>query len=160
MKKNSNIGVYDSEFEGDSEYQLCFSIGLILLWQIAKKHQNCVGGGVGGGAADHHQIARHWPSNPPNTMLITKNNSNLGVYDSEFQGESEYQLCFLIGAMILWQNAKNTQNYDQIKLEICDNSLLKPSPNARNFDFSWWSMWLSNVLIKVQTRAIGASYKG
>jgi hypothetical protein len=45
MKNNSNIGVYDPEFKGESEYQLCFSIGLMLLWQNAKKHQNCVGGG-------------------------------------------------------------------------------------------------------------------
>jgi hypothetical protein len=55
MKKNSNIDVYDSEFQGDSEYQLCFSIGAMVLWQNAKKHQNCVGGGT----TDHHQIARH-----------------------------------------------------------------------------------------------------
>jgi hypothetical protein len=81
-------------------------------------------------------------------MLITKNNSNLGVYDSEFQGESEYQLCFSIGAMILWQNAKNTQICGQINLGICDNSSIKPLPNACDFqlpnacdfDFSWWSM--------------------
>jgi hypothetical protein len=51
-------------------------------------------------------------------MLITKNNSNLGVYDSEFQGESDYQLHFPIGAMVLWQNAKNAQNDGQINLEI------------------------------------------
>jgi hypothetical protein len=59
IRNNFNIGVYNSEFNGESKYQFCFSIGLILLWQIANKHQNCVGGGVGGGAADHHQIARH-----------------------------------------------------------------------------------------------------
>jgi hypothetical protein len=55
MKKNSNNGVYDSECQGESEYQVYFSIGLMVLWQNAKKYQNC----VGGGAADHHQIARH-----------------------------------------------------------------------------------------------------
>jgi hypothetical protein len=35
MKNNSNLGVYDSEFQGESEYQLYFSIGAIVLWQIA-----------------------------------------------------------------------------------------------------------------------------
>jgi hypothetical protein len=45
-------------------------------------------------------------------MLIIGKNSNIGVYDSEFQGESEYQLYFSIGAMILWQNTQNTRNHD------------------------------------------------
>jgi hypothetical protein len=29
---------------GESEYPFCFSIRLMVLWQITKKHQNCVGG--------------------------------------------------------------------------------------------------------------------
>jgi hypothetical protein len=68
--------------------------------------------------ADPCQIAHHQPSSPPNSILIIKNNSNLGVYNSVFQGESEYQLYFSIGLMILWQNAKNAQNCVQIKLGI------------------------------------------
>jgi hypothetical protein len=56
--------------------------------------------------------------NPSNTILIIKNNSNIGVYNPELQGESDYQLRFSIGLMVLWQNAKNAQNYRQIKLEI------------------------------------------
>jgi hypothetical protein len=47
-----------SKFQGESDYQLYFSIGLMILWQNTKKHQNCVGGG-GTLAADHHQFARH-----------------------------------------------------------------------------------------------------
>jgi hypothetical protein len=42
---NSNIKVYFSGFQGESDYQLYFSIGLMVLWQNAKKHQNCVDGG-------------------------------------------------------------------------------------------------------------------
>jgi hypothetical protein len=86
----------------------------MILWQNAKKYQNCVGGDT----ADHHQIDRHQPSNPPNTILITWNNSSTGVYNPEFQGESGYQLWFSIGLIVLWQNAKNTQNCVQIKLKI------------------------------------------
>jgi hypothetical protein len=59
-------------------------------------------------------IARHQPSSPPNSILIIKNNSNIGVYYSVFQGESDYQLYFSIGIMVLWQSAKNTQNCVQI----------------------------------------------
>jgi hypothetical protein len=46
----------------------------------------------------------HWykPSNPSNTIPIIKNNSNIGVYNPKFQGESDCQLCFSIGLMILW----------------------------------------------------------
>jgi hypothetical protein len=78
----------------------------MVLWQNTKKHQNC----VGGGATDHHQFDRHEPSSPPNTLPIMKNNSTIGVYDPEFPGKSEYQLCFSIGLMVLWQNTKKHQN--------------------------------------------------
>jgi hypothetical protein len=107
IRNNSNLGVYNSEFQGESEYQFYFSIGLMVLWQIDKKHQNCVGGG-GTCWLQITTLNRHQSSNPPTTMLIMKKNSNIGVYDSEL---SDYQLCFSIGAMILWQNAKNTRNH-------------------------------------------------
>ena len=47
---------------------------------------------------DHH---RYQISNQPPTIPTVWNNSNIGIYDSEFKGESEYQLCFLIEIMIL-----------------------------------------------------------
>jgi hypothetical protein len=68
--------------------------------------------------ADHHHFDRHQPSNPPNSILIIKNNSDIGVYDSVFQEESEYQLYFSIGLIVFWENAKNAQNCVQIKLGI------------------------------------------
>jgi hypothetical protein len=61
--------------------------------------------------ADPGQIAHHHPSNPPNYLLIIINNSNIGLYYSSFQGESDYQLCFSIGALILWQSAKKHKDY-------------------------------------------------
>jgi hypothetical protein len=36
------VGVYYPVFQGESDYQLCFSIGALILWQSTKKHQNCV----------------------------------------------------------------------------------------------------------------------
>jgi hypothetical protein len=61
--------------------------------------------------ADPCQIAHHQSSNPPICILIILNNSNIGVYYSVFQGESDYQLYFSIGVMILWQSTKKHQNY-------------------------------------------------
>ena len=34
---NSNYGVYYSVFQGESDYRLYFSIGVLLLWQSGKK---------------------------------------------------------------------------------------------------------------------------
>jgi hypothetical protein len=75
----------------------------MVLWQITQLRQNC----VDILAADHH---RHQFSNQPPTIPTTWNNSNIGVYDSEFKGESEYQLYFSIEVIVLWRNAKH-QNY-------------------------------------------------
>jgi hypothetical protein len=99
--------VYYSVFQGESDYQLCFSIGALILWQSAKKHQNCVDDDT----TDPYQIAHHQPSNPPNYLLIITINSRKRVYYSVIQGESVSQLCFSIGVMILWQNAKKHHNY-------------------------------------------------
>src|SRR6202035_604921 len=60
--------------------------------------------------ADPYQIAHHQPSNPPNYLPIIINNSNIGIYYLVFQEESDYQLYFSIGVMILWQSAKKHQN--------------------------------------------------
>jgi hypothetical protein len=56
------------------------------------------------------QIAHHHPSNPSNYLLIIINNTNIGVYYPVFQGESDYQLYFSIGVLILWQSAEKHQN--------------------------------------------------
>jgi hypothetical protein len=66
--------------------------------------------------ADPCQMAHYQLSNPANSLLIIMNNSNIGVYYSVFQGESDYQLCFSIGVMVLWQSAENTQNCVQIPI--------------------------------------------
>ena len=116
MREYSRKRVYYSVFHGESDYQLCFSIGIMILWQSAKKHQNCVDDPC-------RSLPIHQPSNPPNCLLIIMNNSNIGVYYLVFQGESDYQLYFSIGALVLWQSAKNTQNCVQI-----------PIPP----DFWWW----------------------
>jgi hypothetical protein len=100
---NSNIGIYYSSFQDESDYQLCFSIGVMVLWQSAKKHQNCVGDPC-------RSLPIHQPSNPSTCLIIIISNSNIGAYYSVFQGESDYQLCFSIGALILWQSAKKHQN--------------------------------------------------
>jgi hypothetical protein len=91
----------------------------MILWQSTKKPQNC----VGGDACRSLPIAHQQPSNPPMCLLIIMINSRKRVYYSVFQGESDYQLYFSIGALVLWQSAKNTQNYVQI-----------PIPP----DFCWW----------------------
>ena len=52
---NSNIGLYDSEFQGESEYQLCFSIQPMIVWQPTKKHQNYIDDDT----IDHHQFDRY-----------------------------------------------------------------------------------------------------
>jgi hypothetical protein len=84
----------------------------MILWQSTKKHQNC----VGGDACRSLPIAHQQPSNPPMCLLVIMNNSNIGVYYSVFQGESNYQLYFSIGALLLWQSVKNTQNCVQIPI--------------------------------------------
>jgi hypothetical protein len=117
-RNNSDIRVYYSNYQGESQYPFYFSIGLMILWQKAQKHKNYVGGGGTLLGCRSLTIARHPPSSPPNTILIIMNNSNIGVYNSVFQGESEYQLFFSVGFMVLWKNAKNAQNYVQIKLGI------------------------------------------
>jgi hypothetical protein len=66
--------------------------------------------------ADPYQMAHHQPSNPPNCLLIIMINSRKRIYYSVFQGESDYQLYFSIGVMVLWQSAKNTQNCVQIPI--------------------------------------------
>jgi hypothetical protein len=109
---NSRKRKYYSVFQGESDPQLYFSIGVMVLWQSTKKHQNC----VGDDACRSLPIAHHQPSNPPTCLLIILNNSNIGVYYSVFQGESDYQLYFSIGALVLWQSAKNTQNCVQIPI--------------------------------------------
>jgi uncharacterized Tic20 family protein len=120
---NSNIGAYYSSFQGESDYQLCFSIGALILWQSAKKHQNC----VDDDAADPCQIAHHQPSNPPNCLLIIINNTNIGVYYSVFQGEFDYQLCFSIGTLILWQSTKKHQNCVDDAADPCQIEPSNPS---------------------------------
>jgi hypothetical protein len=94
----------------------------MILYQRTKKYQNYIDDGGGTLTTDHHQIIWYWSSNPSNIILIIKNNSNPGVYDSEFQGESEYQLYFSIGVMILWKNTKKHQNYiDDIDDDTIDH---------------------------------------
>jgi hypothetical protein len=97
---NSRKKVYYSVIQGESDSQLCFSIGVMVLWQSAKKHQNC----------RSLPIARHQSSNPPICLPVMMDSSNIGVYYSVYQRESDYQLCFSIGVMILWQSAKKHQN--------------------------------------------------
>ena len=99
---SSRNRIYYSVLQGESDYQLCFSIGALILWQSAKKHQNCVDD-----TADPYQIE---PSNPPNCLLIIMINSRKRVYYSVSQGEFDYQLYFSIRVIVLWQSAKKHQN--------------------------------------------------
>jgi hypothetical protein len=109
---NSRKRVYYSSFQGEFDYQLCLSIGVMVLWQSTTKHQNC----VGDDPCRSLPIAHHQPSNPSNCLLIIMINSRKRIYYSIFQGESDYQLYFSIGVMVLWQSAKNTQNCVQIPI--------------------------------------------
>jgi hypothetical protein len=104
---NSRKRVYYSVFQGESKYQLHFFIGVISLWKSAIKHQNC----VGGDACRSLPIAHHQPSNPLPCLPIIMINSRMRVYYPVFQGESDYQLHFSVGVMIIWQSATKHQNY-------------------------------------------------
>jgi hypothetical protein len=75
------------------------------------------------------QIPTNYPSS--NYLLIIINNSNIGVYYSSFQGESDYQLGFSIGVMVLWQSAKKHQNYvDDDTIDPCQFTSLPTHQTA------------------------------
>jgi hypothetical protein len=93
---NSNYRVYYSVLQEESDYQLCFSIGVPVLWQSTKKHQNCAGDDA------CRSLPIHESSNPSNYLPIIMINSRNGEYYSVFQGEFDYQLCFSIVILLLW----------------------------------------------------------
>jgi hypothetical protein len=66
MREHSIKRVYYPVFQGESDYQLYFSIGAMILWQSAKKHQNCVGG----------DACRSLPNCPPSAFQPIKLSSN------------------------------------------------------------------------------------